>query len=506
MQNLLVQKSLKIFKKDNIISLLKNKLFYVYLFLLIVLVCSCFNVYLSSLLVLAVIFVSIFYNFQTSFELILFLFPFRLITSNIYDYLFFIVMCVFFIKFLINSIKEKHFPKKYIVYFALVLCFIIYLVLPIHKSFDAGFLSSFSLSNFLFCFNLFLALFLFAVNLKELKFLRLFRILFIGFVLSNIVAVICLVVPSMQTNFLILKRYELIRFPGLFIHPNRLSTMSIILVVCLLYFYLLKKIGHIEFVLSFVLTCAVGYATLSRTFLYCFIISFVFFVIVTIVKDKKQFYKKTLIVFSLFLASTLIMFNYSKILFNDLGISEIFFGYGNSVDNSYEDLINGGDPGRGGLYKVYFLDLISSPIVFLFGRGMSHEPIIKSGLTSHNTYLQIAWKIGIVGVLLFIVIMLASIKLYTNISYKKFIKTAFSDIYLYLLIVPILAGIFVENIFPAVELVVYLVIIISAVYEKESSVGQDNLINNEQTIDVEIANENKWKHVKFKKLVYKYIS
>ncbi len=500
----LVEQSKKI--TDFIKSLFKNKVFYLYLALFLIILASSFNSFFILLSIFIIVYAVIFLNFENSLSMLLFLFPFKLLTARIFDYLFAFAMLVYWVKFIIKSIKIKEFKKIYTVYFITVAIFIIYLVLPIHKSFDAGFLSSFSLNNFLFCFNLFLALFLFAVNLKELKFLKLFRILFIGFVISNIVAVICLVVPSMQTNFVILKRYELIRFPGLFIHPNRLSTMSIILVVCLLYFYLLKKIGHIEFVLSFVLTCAVGYATLSRTFLYCFIISFVIFVIVTIVKDKKQFYKKTLIVFSLFLASTLIMFNYSKILFNDLGISEIFFGYGNSVDNSYEDLLNGGDPGRGGLYKVFFLDLISSPIVFLFGRGMSHEPIIKSGLTSHNTYLQIAWKIGIVGVLLFIVIMLASIKLYTNISYKKFIKTAFSDIYLYLLLIPILAGIFVENIFPAVELVVYLVIIISAVYEKESSVGQDNLINNKQTIDVEIANENKWKYVKFKKLVYKYIS
>lgn len=485
----LVEQSKKI--TDFIKSLFKNKVFYLYLALFLIILASSFNSFFILLSIFIIVYAVIFLNFENSLSMLLFLFPFKLLTARIFDYLFAFAMLVYWVKFIIKSIKTKEFKKIYTVYFITVAIFIIYLALPIHKSFEGEFKSSFTLNNFLFCFNLFLALFLFAVNLKELKFLRLFRILFIGFVLSNIVAVICLVVPSMQTNFVILKRYELIRFPGLFIHPNRLSTMSIILVVCLLYFYLLKKIGHIEFVLSFVLTCAVGYATLSRTFLYCFIISFVIFVIVTIVKDKKQFYKKTLIVFSLFLASTLIMFNYSKILFNDLGISEIFFGYGNSVDNSYEDLLNGGDPGRGGLYKVYFLDLISSPIVFLFGRGMSHEPIIKSGLTSHNTYLQIAWKIGIVGVLLFIVIMLASIKLYTNISYKKFIKTAFSDIYLYLLIVPILAGIFVENIFPAVELVVYLVIIISAVYEKESSVGQDNLINNEQIIDVEIANENK---------------
>lgn len=485
----LVEQSKKI--TDFIKSLFKNKVFYLYLALFLIILASSFNSFFILLSIFIIVYAVIFLNFENSLSMLLFLFPFKLLTARIFDYLFAFAMLVYWVKFIIKSIKIKEFKKIYTVYFITVAIFIIYLVLPIHKSFDAEFLSSFSLNNFLFCFNLFLALFLFAVNLKELKFLKLFRILFIGFVISNIVAVICLVVPSMQTNFVILKRYELIRFPGLFIHPNRLSTMSIILVVCLLYFYLLKKIGHIEFVLSFVLTCAVGYATLSRTFLYCFIISFVIFVIVTIVKDKKQFYKKTLIVFSLFLASTLIMFNYSKILFNDLGISEIFFGYGNSVDNSYEDLLNGGDPGRGGLYKVFFLDLISSPIVFLFGRGMSHEPIIKSGLTSHNTYLQIAWKIGIVGVLLFIVIMLASIKLYTNISYKKFIKTAFSDIYLYLLLIPILAGIFVENIFPAVELVVYLVIIISAVYEKESSVGQDNLINNKQTIDVEIANENK---------------
>lgn len=485
----LVEQSKKI--TDFIKSLFKNKVFYLYLALFLIILASSFNSFFILLSIFIIVYAVIFLNFENSLSMLLFLFPFKLLTARIFDYLFAFAMLVYWVKFIIKSIKIKEFKKIYTVYFITVAIFIIYLVLPIHKSFDAGFLSSFSLNNFLFCFNLFLALFLFAVNLKELKFLKLFRILFIGFVISNIVAVICLVVPSMQTNFVILKRYELIRFPGLFIHPNRLSTMSIILVVCLLYFYLLKKIGHIEFVLSFVLTCAVGYATLSRTFLYCFIISFVIFVIVTIVKDKKQFYKKTLIVFSLFLASTLIMFNYSKILFNDLGISEIFFGYGNSVDNSYEDLLNGGDPGRGGLYKVFFLDLISSPIVFLFGRGMSHEPIIKSGLTSHNTYLQIAWKIGIVGVLLFIVIMLASIKLYTNISYKKFIKTAFSDIYLYLLLIPILAGIFVENIFPAVELVVYLVIIISAVYEKESSVGQENLINNEQIIDVEIANENK---------------
>lgn len=498
MQNCVVQEADESKIKHNFLRLIKNKLTYVYLIISLLMIASCFSIYVGIIAIMIVVYVSIFTNFENSLSLLLFLFPFAIILQDLYTMLFALVMLIWWIKFIIASVKAKYFKKIYVVYLSLVLLFIIYLVLPIHKSFEGVILSQFSLDSFLQCFNFFSIIFLFFIYKNQVKFINLFRIFVVGFLASSVIGLFCLVSPFMNEYLEFLYRGNLLRYAGTFIHPNRLALISILLISCELCLYLSKKIKIPEFVISFSLIFASGYSTLSRNFLYNFFIAFILFVIATIVKERKNFYKKSLIVLGISIFVGLIFFNYSKIYISDLGISDLFFGYGNSIENDYEDLLNGGDPGRAGLFKVYFLDYISSALVILFGRGMAQESILKTGLSSHNTYLQTIWKIGIVGVILLCLIVFVLIKMYTGNKVKSFIKSAIKDVLSYVLLIPPLISIFIENTFPTMELSIIVLVLIICMHIVRDNTNTSEKIqnlnsNNNLNVTTEKGDKNEFK-------------
>lgn len=457
----LVEQSKKI--TDFIKSLFKNKVFYLYLALFLIILASSFNSFFIILTIFIIVYAVIFLNFENSLSMLLFLFPFKLLTARIFDYLFAFAMLVYWVKFIIKTIKTKEFKKIYTVYFIAVAVFIIYLALPIHKSFEGEFKSSFTFDSFLFCFNLFSILFLFSVNRKDIKFLNIFRIFVISFILSNLIGVIC--IYTLNGVISIFYRSGLLRFSGTFSHPNRLALAALFIVSCLFYLYLFKKIKTIEFLIYFTPTLVSGYLTLSRNFLYGFYIALFIFLIANIIIYKKYFYKQMLVVLFPLIIVGFCAYSYSKVYINELGILDLFFGYGNSVEKDYEDLLNGGDPGRGGLIKVYFLDLFSSALVALFGRGIAHGAILEVNLSSHNTYLEMVWKIGIVGLIIFLIIMFLVLKLYTETSLKILIKKVFSNISFYVLLITPLIGIFIENIFYTIDYVIYFILILFVIHE-----------------------------------------
>ena len=467
-------------------SLFKNKVFYLYLAIFLIVFAACFNSFFILFSILIIIYALVFLNFENSFSMLLFLFPFKLLTARIVDYLFAFAMLIYWIKFLIKSIKTKEFKKIYTLYFIAVTVFIIYLALPIHKSFEGEFKSSFTFDSFLFCFNLFSILFLFSVNRKGINFLNIFKIFVIGFILSNLLGAFC--IYTLNGVIPLVYRSGLLRFSGTFVHPNRLALISLFVTSCLFYLYLLKKIKTIEFLIYFTPTFVSGYLTSSRNFLYSFYIAVFIFLIANIVVYKKHFYKQILVVLIPTIIVGFCAYSYSKVYINELGILDLFFGYGNSVEKDYEDLLNCGDPGRGGLIKVYFLDLFLSVLVALFGRGLAHGSILNVNLSSHNTYLQTVWKIGIVGLVLYLIILFLVLKLYTETSIKNLIKRVFSNISFYVLLISPLIGIFIENIFCTIDYVIYFILILLVIQEGIEYNSQEETIKTKSNSDIELNN------------------
>ena len=158
----------------------------------------------------------------------------------------------------------------------------------------------------------------------------------------------------------------------------------------------------------------------------------------------------------------LVLFMYTKEHFGRLSADDLVNGYNNSVDA--ENINQIADPGRGGLIKIYVKDFLSSALVILFGRGLAAPWIGGTNcLSSHNTYLQAFWNTGIVGVILFVAVMLIIIKKYSALNSKTLIKSAFTDFGNYILILPILAIMFIENLFMNMQMIIAVMVVVFAI-------------------------------------------
>ena len=127
-------------------------------------------------------------------------------------------------------------------------------------------------------------------------------------------------------------------------------------------------------------------------------------------------------------------------------------------------------------------------MVALFGRGLAHGSILNVNLSSHNTYLQTVWKIGIVGLVLYLIILFLVLKLYTETSIKNLIKRVFSNISFYVLLISPLIGIFIENIFCTIDYVIYFILILLVIHEGIEYNEQEATLKTESNNDIELNN------------------
>ncbi|MBP3581274.1 MAG: hypothetical protein J6J33_00805, partial [Clostridia bacterium] len=201
---------------------------------------------------------------------------------------------------------------------------------------------------------------------------------------------------------------------------------------------------------------------LARSFLYAYFGAFALFVIAIIVKEKKNFWKVILPEVLCLVFVMLVLFVYTKAHFGRVTVSDLVNGYDNSVDA--ENISQIVDPGRGGLIKIYVKDFLSSIMIILFGRGLSAPWIGGTRkLSSHNTYLQAFWNTGVVGVILFVVLMVLIIKKYSALKWKPLIKSTFADFGNYILMLPILAMMFIENLFMNMQMIIAVMVVLFAV-------------------------------------------
>ena len=191
------------------------------------------------------------------------------------------------------------------------------------------------------------------------------------------------------------------------------------------------------------------------------------------------FYKSVLPFLIEFAIVMLICFEHSKVHFQRADTSDLVHGYDHgTVDTDVTDSAeNFVDPGRGGLIKIYLKDYLSSVLVVLFGRGISH-PWFGS-YSAHNTYLQAFWNTGLIGVSLLIVIAFLFLKKFTNLKFVTLLKKTFTDLSLYQLLIPVLAIMFIENLFMNMQMIVVVMVVLFAiliVQRKAEEIGNEKLV------------------------------
>lgn len=442
--------------KNNLLELLKNKIFYLYLISFLFLFGSIFYEPLIYVVSFLAVVISIFLTVTHTIALLLFLFSFYalfIITGNfifnlqsLYMIVFALMIFIMVVKHVILVIKKER--KLNYVLLALMAVFLIYIILPIRRTDSGNFSPICSINDFLTLGCFFSLFYVIYAERKNIDFLLIVRILFVSFILSGVLGLLRPISERLQT---IIGSFDydndLQRYCGLFQGPNSLSVYSAFLMSGVLYLFYNKKISYEAYFYFFVIFI-LGYASLARSFLYSFAVCFIIYIIASIVKEKKNFWKTTLPFVLEIIVACLILFNQTKSHLGRFGIDDLLHGYGNSTDLPLEDLEQIDDPGRGGLLKKYFYDFISSPLIILFGRGVSYPYL--GGYAVHNFYVQIFWNIGIIGVLLFITIVLCYIYYSADTKAVEILKRAIKMISLYFLTIPFLMIFFVESMFPGI--------------------------------------------------------
>ena len=92
------------------------------------------------------------------------------------------------------------------------------------------------------------------------------------------------------------------------------------------------------------------------------------------------------------------------------------------TEEEFEMVLNGElfyDPGRIGIWKLYFLQIFQSPKSFLFGYGIL-GPVIGKMYHAHNSAIEFMYRFGFVGYILLILLIISIIGFKNLRKVKKF--------------------------------------------------------------------------------------
>lgn len=482
--------------KFSIKNLLHNKLFYVYLTSFIFVFLSIFFEKAPIYLCAYILFFVCVLNMQDAISMLLFFYPFFSIfvtkkQVNLYFYLFAVSLVIFAIKYLVDVFTKK---KKIDWVLVVAVCvYLLYLVLPLHKNEQGKFVNFCNLKYFASVGVFLLAVYLILMYKDKLDGTKIFKIFMTGFLSAGVLGVFAFCSPRLKSvmDLLVYEKAGYIkRYNGLFQVPNTLAIISLVVSSITLYLHYNEKIkseAYLFFAGSFVL----GYLTMARSFLYAEAILFVLYLIFTCIKYKKESWKIILPYVAIIIVVALAFFKYTLAHLERFGFKDLLKGYGNSVDASDSELNQIADPGRGGLIKKYAKDYLSSALIILFGRGIAY-PWME--LSSHNTYLQCLWNTGLVGAILILVIFVLFLKKYCAKNTKEIVKSIFTDVSLYMLLLPILAMAFVENLFMNMQMIVTILLVIFAVLNNKDLKNSKGTISQNE-MDKQETEEEKTKEI-----------
>lgn len=450
---------------DSIKKLWASKIFKIYLVLMVASVFALFFEAAAVVLCALIFLLAFVLPVGEILGMLLFYYPFFSIFMfkgvNLYFVLFAGVVGVLAVKHLIAAFKKQE--KLDYLFIVSVLVYLIYIILPIRNTIEGNFKTGCDITYFASALAFFVMLYVVFKQKDKIDYLKCLHLFVVGFLLAGCFGWFAYVSPRLKEVMSIIDYVgiDLLRYNGLFGFPNTLAIVGLIAASIIFYLQYKDKIGKVAY-LYHTLIFALCYITLARSFLYAYFGAFALFVIAIIVKEKKNFWKVILPEVLCLVFVMLVLFVYTKAHFGRVTVSDLVNGYDNSVDA--ENISQIADPGRGGLIKIYVKDFLSSIMIILFGRGLSAPWIGGTRkLSSHNTYLQAFWNTGVVGVILFVVLMVLIIKKYSALKWKPLIKSTFADFGNYILMLPILAMMFIENLFMNMQMIIAVMVVLFAV-------------------------------------------
>lgn len=189
------------------------------------------------------------------------------------------------------------------------------------------------------------------------------------------------------------------RFTGLAGDSNAFS-IPVLVAISLLLVLNYYKSSLFNYLLLIVLTLF-GLLTVSQMFIICYSIMIIFYLFFLYRENAARGTKSLFIVFLSVAIAGLLNLNYLL----DNYLYRFNTAYANSDLNSLTT-------GRYDIWKMYFEEIISNAKTFFCGEGLSAS--LLNGFQAHNTYLEIWYKIGMIGIILFIIYLLLTYKYISN--------------------------------------------------------------------------------------------
>lgn len=192
---------------------------------------------------------------------------------------------------------------------------------------------------------------------------------------------------------------ETLRISGFMGDPNYCSVLIIMVLslLCVLYYY--KSIG-VEFWVYTAFLVPLGFLTYSKSYILCVALFIVMLILFVLLPKHKV---------------------WALIAFLGAGVAAFLVVNGKiPVINTILERFELGDitTGRLGLNMEYLKYISENTKVLLFGEGVSVEMFAGSNNNVHNIYIELLFKFGIIGSLVYIVTLVASLR-QGNLSLNK---------------------------------------------------------------------------------------
>ena len=348
---------------------------------------------------------------------IAFIYPFRYIFKyqSKENYMFIILLCVWFLVLSIRFIIDKKYKQKEnFIGLCLIIAFIVYAAIP--RNLNFGFLACIE-----FCIILLLLYFgvVYKNNINFKKFLLIFSV---SLILSSTIALFKNHIDSLNRLLIINDEYKTnTRFMGMDWDPNYYAVSVLVPMASILVLFLKDNINKI---LAAVLLCSLscfGLLTISKSFILVLILMLFLICLFIMFEKKKDGFKYILILTVSIGFSFLICFNSTKLMFTRIieslssyqirGVGCIIASK-NLLLGDIGDFLDSFTTGRYAIWKTYFEYFAKNPVNLIFGSGFGNIALERP---AHNTLIQGVYKVGLLGVFLII----AAFIYFIIISIKK---------------------------------------------------------------------------------------
>lgn len=373
--------------KNKTLDLRYNKTFLICCLLSVVYLISGYWKWLEiGVSLIALVFMAIL-PLQSAFCIFMFLHSFTL--SNIgYDSCFMVTLIGFclilLVKYIIGLNKGKYAYNKKLVT-AIVIFYTVTTALSLFKPLYRG--------AWLYFTYLPLAYFLLTMR-KEFSISQAMNYMFGGFLTSSVLALASLTFPSFQYDVLYGEAGSLLkdRFSAFINNPNYVSMRALFILSYFMYRFCTNNLSGLKFCSIFVALSLITLATMSKTGLILLLFMTLLFLIFYLKQDFKKKIK-TIGIFSIILVAICL-----------LGYRYLFqliekFTSALGSDNFAVTILNGRDE----IWNLYLNKIYSSPFNILFGNGLLTEQVFVANqygpTETHNFYLFLLYRFGVVGIL-----------------------------------------------------------------------------------------------------------